>query len=81
VLTEVNRNKSRAREAVQVTCNFSPKWAGSSEEYADYGPLRQIYSAHDRWHQVWAGLNHGGKYVNIETGIGFGLTAAFDRRR
>ena len=65
--------------SVRVAYNFSPKWAGSIEEYADYGPLRQIYSAHEQSHQVWAVLNHEGKYVNIETGIGFGLTAASDR--
>ncbi len=28
--------------AVRVAYNFSPKWAGAIEEYADYGPLRQI---------------------------------------
>jgi len=65
--------------SVRVAYNFSPKWAGAIEEYADYGPLRQIYSAHEQSHQVWAVLNHEGKYVNIETGIGFGLTAASDR--
>lgn len=65
--------------AVRVAYNFSPKWAGAIEEYADYGPLRQIYSAHEQSHQVWAVMNHEGKYVSIETGIGFGLTAASDR--
>ena len=65
--------------AVRVAYNFSPKWAGSIEEYADYGPLRQIYSAHEQSQQVWAVLNHEAKYVNIETGIGFGLTGSSDR--
>ena len=65
--------------AVRVAYNFSPKWAGAIEEYADYGPLRQIYSAHEQSHQVWAVMNHESKFVNIETGIGFGLTGASDR--
>ena len=65
--------------AVRVAYNFSPKWAGSIEEYADYGQFRHIDSAHEQWHQVWAVMNHESKYVNIETGIGFGLTAASDR--
>jgi len=65
--------------AVRVAYNFSPKWAGAIEEYADYGPLRQIYSAHDQSHQVWTVVNHDTKYVNIETGIGFGLTSSSDR--
>jgi opacity protein-like surface antigen len=58
--------------AVRVAYNFSPKWAGSIEEYADYGPFREIYSAHEQSHQE-------SKYVNIETGIGFGLTGSSDR--
>jgi len=65
--------------SVRVAYNFSAKWAGSIEEYADYGPLRHIYAVHDQSHQVWAVMNHEGKYVNIETGIGFGLTAGSDR--
>ena len=65
--------------AVRVAYNFTPKWAGAIEEYADYGPLRQIYSAHDQSHQIWAVANHSGKLFNIETGIGFGLTSASDK--
>jgi hypothetical protein len=65
--------------AARVAYNFTPKWAGSIEEYADYGPLRQIYSAHNQSHQIWAVVNHSTKLVNIETGIGFGLTSASDK--
>ena len=54
--------------AVRVAYNLSPKWAAAIEEYADYGPFRHIYSAHDQSHQVWAVVNHEGKYVNIESG-------------
>ncbi len=65
--------------AVRVAYNFSAKWAGAIEEYADYGPLRQIYSAHDQSHQIWAVVDHPSKLVNIETGIGFGLTSSSDK--
>jgi hypothetical protein len=65
--------------AVRVAYNFSPKWAGAIEEYADYGPLHQIYSAHNQSHQVWAVVNHETKIVSIEAGIGFGVTSASDR--
>ena len=65
--------------AVRVAYNFSPKWAGAIEEYADYGPFRQIYSARDQSHQVWGVVNHESKFVSIEAGIGFGLTASSDR--
>ena len=65
--------------ALRVAYNFNPKWAGAIEEYADFGPLRQIYSAHDQSHQIWAVANHRGKAINIETGIGFGLTSSSDK--
>ncbi len=65
--------------SVRVAYNFSPKWAGAIEEYADYGPLRSIYSAGEQSHQIWAVMNHSSKIVDIETGIGFGLTSASDK--
>lgn len=65
--------------AVRVAYNVNPKWVVAAEEYADYGPLGDIYRAGEQFHQVWAVVNHGGKYVNIETGIGFGLNSASDR--
>jgi hypothetical protein len=65
--------------SVRVAYNFSPKWAGAIEEYADYGPLREIYSASEQSHQIWAVMNHSSKIVDIETGIGFGLTGASDK--
>ena len=65
--------------AVRVAYNFTPKWAGAIEEYADYGPLRDFYPGREQSHQIWAVANHSGKVINIETGIGFGLTSASDR--
>jgi len=65
--------------AVRVAYNFTPKWAGAIEEYADYGQFRRIYPATEQSHQIWAVMDHGGKFLNIETGIGFGLTAASDK--
>jgi hypothetical protein len=65
--------------AVRVAYNFSPNWAGAIEEYADYGQFRNIYSGHEQWHQIWAVVDHPSKIVNIEAGIGFGLTGASDK--
>jgi hypothetical protein len=65
--------------AVRVAYNLNPKWAVSAEEYADYGTFRSILPGADQFHQIWAVLNHTSKYVNIETGIGFGLTSASDK--
>jgi hypothetical protein len=65
--------------AVRVAYNFSPKWAAAVEEYADYGPLRQIYSASEQSHQIWAVMDHTSKVVNIEAGVGFGVTRSSDK--
>jgi hypothetical protein len=65
--------------AVRVAYNFSPKWAAAAEEYADYGPLRQFYSATDQSHQIWGVVNHQTKSVNIEFGVGIGVTSASDK--
>jgi hypothetical protein len=65
--------------AVRVAYDFSPGWAGAVEEYADCGQLRQIYSAHNQFQQLWAVIDHTTKLVNIETGVGFGLTSSSNR--
>jgi hypothetical protein len=65
--------------AVRVAYNFSPKWAAAAEEYADYGPLRQIYSASEQSHQIWAVMDHTSKVFNIEAGMGFGVTKSSDK--
>jgi hypothetical protein len=65
--------------AVRVAYNFSPKWAAAAEEYADYGPLRQFYSASEQSHQIWGVVNHQTKSVNIEFGVGIGVTSSSDR--
>lgn len=65
--------------ATRVAYNFSPKWVMAVEEYADVGPLRQFYSASEQAHQLYGVLDHRGKFLNIEAGVGFGLTGASDK--
>jgi len=65
--------------AVRVAYNFSSKWAGAIEEYADYGPLRDIYPGREQSHQIWGVVNHSSRLFDIETGIGFGVTSSSDR--
>ena len=65
--------------ATRVAYNFSKKWAIAAEEYADYGPLHDFYSAADQAHQLYAVVNHATKYFDIEAGVGFGLTQATDK--
>ncbi len=65
--------------ATRVAYNFSKKWAIAAEEYADYGPLHDFYSGSEQAHQLYAVFNHATKALDIEAGVGFGLTQATDK--
>ncbi len=65
--------------ATRVAYNFSPKWAIAAEEYADYGPLRQFNARSEQGHQLYGVVNHSAKFLDIEAGVGFGLTGASDK--
>jgi hypothetical protein len=65
--------------AVRVAYNFSEKWALSAEEYADYGPLHSLYGATDQAHMLYGVVNHAMKFMEIEAGVGVGLTSATDK--
>jgi hypothetical protein len=65
--------------ATRVAYNLSDKWAVAAEEYADLGPLRHLDSFGNQFHEVWAVLNHSTKIVNIETGVGVGVTHGADK--
>ena len=66
--------------ATRVAYNFNDKWAIAAEEYADFGPLRGFDAIHNQFHEVWATLNHTtGNGIEIETGVGVGVTSGADR--
>jgi hypothetical protein len=65
--------------ATRVAYNFNPKWAAAVEEYADMGPLRNFYSTSEQFHQIYGVFDHGTKFVDIEAGVGVGVTGATDR--
>jgi hypothetical protein len=63
----------------RVAYNVSKTWAAAVEEYADLGQLRNILPLNEQAHQVWVVMDHTNKILNIEAGIGFGLTSASDK--
>jgi hypothetical protein len=65
--------------AARVAYNFHSPWTIAVEEYADIGPLRQFYSASDQSHQIFGVFDHSSKVVEVEAGIGFGLTSGSDK--
>jgi hypothetical protein len=65
--------------ATRVAYNLNDKWAVAAEEYSDFGPLRQFLPVHDQFQEVWAVVDHPGKIISIETGVGVGVTAGADK--
>jgi len=65
--------------ATRIAYNVNDKWAVAFEEYADLGPLRHFYTPNDQFHEVWAVMDHSSKILNVETGVGVGVTAGADK--
>jgi hypothetical protein len=65
--------------AVRLAYHRTSQWAVAAEEYADYGPLRKFYSAGKQSQQLYGVFDWYGKALNVEAGVGFGLTSAADK--
>jgi hypothetical protein len=65
--------------AERIAYNLNSNWAVAAEEYSDFGPLRDFYSTNNQFHEVWAVMDHHTSIVDIETGVGFGVTAGADK--
>ena len=65
--------------ATRIAYNVNDKWAVAVEEYADYGAWRGFAAAKDQAHQFYAVVNHSTKFVDIEAGVGVGVTNATDK--
>jgi hypothetical protein len=65
--------------ATRIAYNLNDKWAVAAEEYSDFGPLRHFNAIGDQFHEVWAVLDHSSKIVDIETGVGVGVTGGADK--
>ena len=65
--------------AGRAAYNLNNSWAIAAEEYADFGPLRQFLPLNKQFHQIWTVMDHNSKLLNIEAGVGVGLTAGSDR--
>ena len=65
--------------STRVDYNVSDTWALAVEEYADFGEIRHFARARDQSHQLFAVIDYNGKPINVEAGVGFGLTPASDR--
>jgi hypothetical protein len=64
--------------SVRVAYNVSPLWAVAVEEYGDYGPLHQFHGVSEQSQQLFGVFDYAGKFMNVEGGVGFGLTESSD---
>jgi hypothetical protein len=62
----------------RVAYNRSPTWAVAVEEYADFGPLRGLHSISEQSHQLYAVVDYSGGALDVEAGVGAGLTRGSD---
>lgn len=65
--------------AIRLAYNYSEKWTFAAEQYAGYGPLHQFEAVDNQYHTMWAVVDHASKIVDVETGIGFGMTSGSDK--
>ncbi len=65
--------------AGRIAYNFNDQWAVATEEYSDYGPLHDFYSTNQQFHEVWAVVDRHTGFVDIEAGVGVGVTNGSDK--
>jgi hypothetical protein len=65
--------------ATRFAYNWTKVWATALEEYDDFGPLHEFRPAGEQSHQLYGVVDHRTKSLNIEAGVGFGLTKGSDQ--
>lgn len=66
----------------RVAYNLNERWALALEEYDGFGPLHDFAPVDQQFHEVWAVMDHASSKtlgINVEAGIGFGLTPGSDK--
>jgi hypothetical protein len=64
--------------SLRLAYNVSPEWAVAIEEYADFGPLNDLASGSEQSHQLFAVTDYAGSNIEVQAGLGFGLTSVAD---
>jgi hypothetical protein len=65
--------------SMRLAYNRSPTFALAVEHYADFGQLRHLDSRESQEHNLYAVTDYAGRLIDVEAGIGFGLTRASDK--
>ncbi|HVB99828.1 MAG TPA: hypothetical protein VNJ12_10930 [Candidatus Dormibacteraeota bacterium] len=62
-----------------VKYNFNNTWSLAAEEFDGFGPFNGFATLHNQFHEVWAMVDHNSNLVDVEAGVGVGVTAGSDR--
>jgi hypothetical protein len=65
--------------ASRVAYNLNNDWAVGLEAYDDYGQLRNILPFNQQAHTLFWVVDGARKGLDVQAGIGFGLTSASDK--
>jgi hypothetical protein len=65
--------------SARIAYNRSKHWGFALEEYADFGPLNDLARGNEQSQQLFGVVDYTGGTVEIEAGLGRGLTNAADR--
>lgn len=65
--------------STRLAYNVNEHWAVAAEEYADLGEVRRFLPVDQQSHQLFAVVDYSGMPIDVEAGVGFGLTSASDR--
>jgi hypothetical protein len=71
-------NKLEFVPSTRIAYNTSPSWAVAIEEYADFGTLDDFAPAAAQAHQLFAVVDHSNPSLDVQFGVGVGLTNASD---
>jgi hypothetical protein len=61
--------------SVRIAYNQGPEWAEAVEYYGDFGELRHFTEPD---HSVFAVVDRAGRFLDVEAGVGFGLSRISD---
>lgn len=64
--------------AVRLGWILSPEWTVALEHYTDLGPIDDIVPVGRQLHELFAVVDYGGGPVDVNFGLGRGLTRASD---
>ncbi len=68
--------------AGRIAYNLNDHWALAVEEYDGFGPLRHFVPSGQQFHEIWGVMDHSSSRflgLDVEAGIGFGLTPGSDK--